>query len=195
MFSVKGPRGAGQHKEAGSVRASIARFLDSGVTLLGPKLGPILWQFPPMRRFDAGLVEMFLAVLPKEHDGTTLRHAIEARHVSFADPAYLTLLRQAGVAHVLVDSHKQAALGDITADFVYGRLQRNTLAEAEGYPATALDSWAQRARNWSSGEAVSDLPLATKAAKQQPRDCFFYCISGDKVRAPDAAMALIKRLG
>ena len=195
VFAVKGPRGAGQHKEAEAVRASIARFLNSGVTLLARKLGPILWQFPPTRQFDAGLVAMFLAELPREHDGAALRHAIEARHASFARPAYLDLLRTANVAHVIVDSGKQTLLGDVTADFVYCRLQRNTLAEPEGYAAAGLDAWAARAKAWSAGKAVADLPLAgTAKTRNQPRDCFLYCISGDKVRAPDAARALIGRL-
>src|SRR6187455_762980 len=52
VFSLKGSRFVTNRsvlKEAGD---SIKRFLDSGPTELGPKLGPLLWQFAPFKKFD-----------------------------------------------------------------------------------------------------------------------------------------------
>ena len=52
IFSVKGPRYVthrGELKEAGE---SIERFLNSGVIELGDRLGPLLWQFPPFKKFN-----------------------------------------------------------------------------------------------------------------------------------------------
>ena len=67
-------------KEAGD---SIKRFLDSGITELGERLGPLLWQFAPTKKFDAADFGGFLELLPAKFDGQTLRHVIEVRHDSF----------------------------------------------------------------------------------------------------------------
>jgi uncharacterized protein YecE (DUF72 family) len=187
VFAVKAHRAATHGK---APEAAIARFLESGVAELGAKLGPILWQFPYNRRFDAELCGRFLAALPK-----TLRHAVEARHPSFAAPAWLAMLREAGVASVIVDSDKQALHGDLTAGFVYARLQRNAADAPEGYDGAALDAWAARIAAWRDGKPVADLPLLAAPASPEPRPCFIYCIAGDKDRAPDAAQALLRRLG
>ncbi|MBV9785056.1 MAG: DUF72 domain-containing protein [Acidisphaera sp.] len=196
VFSVKAPRVATHRRALAEAAPTIERFFASGVLELGEKLGPILWQFPPTRRFDAEAFETFLALLPSERQGTTLRHAVEVRDASFCDPAFPALLRRFGVAWAFVDSDKHALAGDVTADFVYARLQRTEEAEPTGYPATALDLWADRFRRWAGGEPVTELALADSLHKprRRVRDCFVYFISGAKVRAPAAAMALLERL-
>ena len=160
---------------------------------LGDRLGPILWQFPPTRRFDPAAFATFLALLPASHGGMALRHVVEARHESFVDPAWTALLRQHGVATAIVDSDKQILRGDLTAPFVYARLQRNAEAAPDGYAAEELVAWAGRVRRWTAGLPVTDLPVGEPAAAM-PRECFVFFISGDKVRAPDAAQALLRLL-
>ena len=194
VFALKAPRVTTHRTALAESEPSIARFLDSGLLELGDALGPILWQFPPTRRFDPEAFATFLALLPPSHGGIALRHVIEARHESFAAPEWFALLRQHGVAAAIVDSDKQKLLGDLSAPFVYARLQRNAEGEPEGFAAAALDSWADRARRWAGGKPVTDLPVTAPAAKPEPRACFVFFISGDKVRAPDAAQAFIKRL-
>jgi uncharacterized protein YecE (DUF72 family) len=164
---------------------------------LGDRLGPLLWQFPPYRQFAADTLAAFLDLLPAPQNGVALRHAIEARHTSFANPAAVALCRKARVALVIVDSDKQALQGDVTAPFIYARLQRTAQGAPEGYESAALDAWAARAKSWAAGKIVADLKMAAPAprAKTSGRDCFVYFISGDKARAPDAAMAFLKRLG
>ena len=195
VFSVKGSRYTTHRRDLAEARDSVVRFLDSGVLELGGKLGPILWQFPPTRQFADAAMRPFLEALPATHAGKPLRHVIEARHGSFADPAWMGLLREFGVAHAIVESDKQTLLADVTAPFIYARLERNALNEPEGYAGSALDAWAARFQRWAEGKPVTDLPCASAAAKKSPaRECFVYFISGDKVRAPDAAKALIRRL-
>ena len=190
VFSIKGPRFATNRRDLTTSSESIDRFVQSGITELGDKLGPILWQFPPKRKYDADALRPFLAALPRD-----LRHAVEARHSSFADPAWIDLLREFGVAHAIVDSDKHALFADLTAPFVYARLERNDLAAAEGYDSNALDGWAARTKLWSRGEVVSDLPcIGASQMASASRDCFIYFISGDKVRAPDSARAMLRRL-
>ena len=193
VFAVKAHRATTQGRDLAAAGPAIERFLDSGVTGLGPKLGPILWQFAPTKRFDAGAMELFLATLPTAFDGVALRHAIEARHASFLDPAWPALAARYGVAVAIIDSDKQALRGDITANFVYARLQANAADAPEGYASDALDAWAGRLAQWSSGQPVDDLACSAPATKER-RPCFAFFISGDKERAPDSAMAMLERL-
>ena len=195
-FAVKAHMAATHGKDLAASGPAIERFLQSGVTALGEKLGPILWQLPPTRKFDPGSAAAFLSLLPGDVAGRSLRHAVEARHASFDDPAWFALLRQHGIAHVIIDSDKQALRGDRTADFCYLRLQRNTADEAEGYAPTALSEWARRVIRWSKGELVTDVPLADpdSATDFGAADCFVYFISGDKAHAPTAARALMSRI-
>jgi uncharacterized protein YecE (DUF72 family) len=127
-------------------------------------------------------------------DGLKLRHVIEARHDSFNDPAYMDLLRDHNVAHAIVESEKQKLLADLTADFVYARLEHNAAAEPEGYASVALDGWAARVKAWAAGKTADDLPRAGAKATRVPREAFVFFISGDKERAPDAAMAFRGRI-
>jgi uncharacterized protein YecE (DUF72 family) len=96
---------------------------------------------------------------------------------------------------VLADSTKHPLMPDVTADFVYGRLQRTSETEKTGYAPGALDLWAKRAQTWAAGAAPDDLaPIAGPPPGKSKRDVFLYMISGAKVRAPAAAMALIERI-
>jgi uncharacterized protein YecE (DUF72 family) len=194
VFAVKAHRATTHGKVLADAGAAIDRFLNSGLSALGPKMGPILWQFPPTRKFDSDQAAAFLRHLPPHLDGRVLRHAIEARHPSFDDAAWISMLRAAGVASVIVDSDKQALRGDRTADFCYLRLQRNTQAAPDGYDAASLDAWADRLLRWRSGRKVTDLDLRHPAPMKGRGgvDCFVYFIGGDKARAPDAARAMIE---
>jgi uncharacterized protein YecE (DUF72 family) len=178
VFTVKASRYCTNRANLGEAGDSIAKFVGQGLTLLGEKLGPILWQFMPTKRFDPDEIRAFLALLPKAYEGVPLRHAIEPRHESFRDPAFIALTREAGAAIVLADSATYPAIEDGAADFVYARLQQAKEEEPAGYEAAALDHWARRARSWA-GES---------------RDVFIFMINGAKVRAPAAAQALIARL-
>jgi uncharacterized protein YecE (DUF72 family) len=196
VFSLKGPRYATHRRALGEARPSIERFVGSGILELKEKLGPILWQFPPTTRFDADNIAAFLELLPARLDGTALRHVLEVRHASFADAAFIALLRKFGVGVALVDSAAHPLMTDPTADFVYARLRRSAASEPAGYPPEALDAWAGRFRAWSKGGEPDDMPPKHRlpGSRKQGRDCFVYFINGAKERAPAAAQALIERL-
>ncbi|MCC6780147.1 MAG: DUF72 domain-containing protein [Hyphomicrobiales bacterium] len=195
VFSVKGSRYVTHRRILAEAGESITRFLNSGLSELGDKLGPILWQMHPGKRFEPDDFAAFLALLPEKLDGRSLRHAVEVRHESFVDPAFVTLLRKYSVAAVLVESDKHPLFADVTSDFVYARLQHTSEKETTGYPPMALDAWAARAQTWARGGAPDDLvPVAGPPSAHKSRDVFIYMISGAKVRAPAAAMALMERL-
>jgi len=195
VFSLKGPRYATHRRVLAEAGPSVERFLASGVLELKSKLGPILWQFPPTKAFDADDFAAFLALLPPRLDGRTLRHVVEVRHESFLIPASVELLRKHSVAIATIDSDKHPLIADVTSDFVYARLQRTSEKVKTGYTPTALDTWASRAQAWADGGAPKDLPAIGKVPRSSgKRDVFIYMIAGAKERAPAAAMALIERL-
>ncbi|MGE0716917.1 MAG: DUF72 domain-containing protein, partial [Alphaproteobacteria bacterium] len=174
---------------------SVERFLGSGITELKEKLGPVNWQLPPTKRFEPDDFAAFLALLPKSVDGVAIRHVVEARHDSFRTPDAVALLREHGVGIVVADKDEFPAINDVTASFVYVRLQRASEKLAAGYAPRELDRWAGRAKAWAAGGVPDDLPLLAPAPKKSAaRDVFVYMINGFKPKAPAAAMALLKRL-
>jgi uncharacterized protein YecE (DUF72 family) len=216
VFSVKGGRYITHMRRLKEVRDPLANFFASGVLLLKAKLGPILWQFPPNFALDAGRFEAFFQLLPKDtksaaglarrhHDelrlgawtrtdaNRPLRHAVEIRHPSFADPAFIALLRKHNVALVIADTAgKWPYLEDITADFVYVRLHGDKELYASGYTDEALDHWAGRLRAWRRGAEPADSPRVGLAARKRAagRDLYVYFDNDVKVRAPYDAMKL-----
>jgi uncharacterized protein YecE (DUF72 family) len=195
VFSLKGPRYTTHRRVLAEAGPSIERFFASGVTELKHKLGPVLWQLPPTKAFNPDDFAAFLASLPRLLDGLTIRHAVEVRHTSFMTPDFIDLLRKHAVAPVLVDSEKHPMIADVTSDFVYARLQRTSEKFRTGYAPAALDAWAKRVQAFAKGDAPADLAaLAAAPRSKGKRDVFIYMISGAKVRAPAAAMALIERL-
>ncbi len=195
VFAIKGSRYVVNRRVLAEAGDSIKRFLDSGVTELGTLLGPLLWQFAPYKKFDEADFGKFLELLPKTFDGHTLRHVVEVRNDSFKTPAFIALLRQFGIAVVYAEHDTYTEIGDVTADFVYARLQKGDDKLKAGYPPKALDQWAARAKTWAAGGEPKDLPkIDKKSAGKRPRDTFVYFIHEAKLRAPAAAMALIERL-
>ena len=196
VFSVKGSRLVKNRRVLADAGPSITRFFASGLMALGEKLGPINWQFLPTKRYEHDDFENFLKLLPQKVDGHPIRHAVEVRHDSFRVAEFVALLRAYNVSAVVADGDEFAQILDVTASFVYVRLQRCSEDVKTGYNAEALETWAERARKWSEGRSPDDLPRIHDPEPRPPssRDVFLYMINGFKPRAPIAAMALIERL-
>jgi uncharacterized protein YecE (DUF72 family) len=193
-FAIKGSRYCSNRRVLGEGGEGVERFCGQGFTELGDRLGPILWQFMATKRFDPDDFGAFLKLLPREQAGVTLRHAVEVRHESFRDPAFVAMARAAGVAIVFGDSPDYPCVADLSGDFAYARLQGTREEEPAGYTPAELDRWAQVARGWARGESPPGLPYVGEPAPSRPRDTYVFMISGAKERNPAAAMALISRL-
>jgi len=220
VFAVKGNRFITHMLKLRGIETPLANVLASGMFALREKLGPILWQFPPQLRFEPDKIESFLRMLPRDtgealalarrHDDKMhgrewleidavrpLRHAIEIRHDSFRDEAFIALLRTYNVALVVADSAgKFPNDEDVTADFMYIRLHGEHELYASGYEDDSLARWAQRIRLWSEGKQPDDARLISKVAppKATARDVYCYFDNDIKVRAPFDAKRLMALL-
>jgi uncharacterized protein YecE (DUF72 family) len=195
VFTVKGSRFTTNRRELAGAGESLERFFAQGIAELGERLGPIFWQLPNSKKFNEADLDGFLSLLPKALEGRPLRHALEVRHDSFCTPAYPALLRRHGIANVYARHATYPEIADLTADFVYARLQTGSDAVETAYPPAELDAWAERFKTWAGGGSPDDLPIIdpAHAAPKGPRDVFAFVIHEGKIRAPAAAMALIER--
>ena len=194
VFAVKASRYCTNRKVLAEAGDSIGKFLGQGLTELGRKLGPILWQFMPTKKYDAADFGAFLELLPASQDGVKLRHAVEVRHDSFVCADFVDLARRHGVAIVFADHATYPEIADLTAPFVYARLQQSRSEVSTGYDEKALDRWTDAITDWRVGRAPAGLSYASDdAAPTVPRESFIFVISGAKERAPAAAQALIER--
>lgn len=178
VFSLKGSRFITHRNDLSTAAPFMERFFASGMTELGEKLGPILWQFAAGLKFDEANVAAFLDALPKTLGNRKLRHVLEVRSDSFKHPAFYKLMEKHEAAIAWVEDAKVPLIDEVTTDFVYTRLRQCRDDEPAGYPPAELDKIAER----------------FQAHAEAGRDCFVYFINGAKVRAPHAAMALIERL-
>lgn len=218
VFAVKGPRFLTHMKRLNEPRAPLANFIASGLLRLGRKLGPVLWQLPPSFRFDREKLDTFFALLPRDTEAAAalgrrhdhrlkarawlrpagrhrLRHALEVRHQSFCDPAFIELLRKHDIALVCADTVDWPLLMDLTSDFVYCRLHGSRELYRSGYSAAEIGRWAKRIRAWRDGRPMRDGAFVGAPAKPKPRDVFVYFDNTDKLKAPHDAQALMRRLG
>lgn len=193
-FALKASRFCTNRRVLAEAEESIGKFCGQGFTELGDKLGPILWQFAATKKFDPDDIKNFLALLPKNKDGLPLRHALEPRHDSFKCAEFVDMARSADVAIVVAEHETYPQIADLTADFVYARLQVAVEEEPLGYGEAALDRWARVAKAWAEGESPAGLDYVGEAAAAVSRDVFLFFIGAAKVRNPLAAEALARRL-
>lgn len=194
VFALKANRFVTNRRVLAEAGESVARFIDSGIAELGPKLGPVLWQFAPTKRFDAVDFEAFLKLLPATVKGLPLRHVMDVRHESFKCAQYLALARRHAVGTVFTDSDDYPSFADVTGDFIYVRTMRSQSALPLGYDERALDALAGCARRWAEGGEPEGVPRVEPPVQSAARDVFLFFISGAKERNPAAAMALLQRL-
>jgi uncharacterized protein YecE (DUF72 family) len=195
VFAVKGSRFTTNRRVLAEAGDSIKRFYDQGIMELGNRLGPVLWQFAPTKKFDEADFGKFLELLPRKLEGRALRHVVEVRHDSFCIPGFIALLRRFEVPVVFAEHGQHPAIADVTGDFVYARLQKGNDEIKTCYPPKQLDAWARRLQLWADGSEPDDLPrIDPTKPKKAPRDVFAYVIHEGKIRAPAGAMELIERL-
>jgi len=197
VFSIKGNRFVTNRKVLADAGESMKKFFGQGLEELGPKLGPIVWQFANTKKFEPDDFEDFLKLLPGSVGGIRLRHALEVRHPTFAVPEFVALAERYGMAICYAHHHDYPEFADITGDFVYARLQKGEDSVPTAYKQDELAGWARRALTWAEGGQPDDLPYAApgRVAPAKPRDVFVYFIHEGKIRAPHGAAAFMQLVG
>ena len=217
VFAVKGNRFLTHMLKLKDIEGPLANVLASGVFELREKLGPFLWQFPPIVKFDPQRFEHFLSLLPQDTDSARelalqyqprmegrvalesgpnrpMRHAVEIRHESFLIPSFIAMLRRYKVALVVADTAGRWPMcEDVTADFVYIRLHGDKELYASGYQDEAIAAWAARIDAWRRGRQPEGARLVSDEAPPQAgaRDVYCYFDNDIKVHAPFDARRLI----
>jgi uncharacterized protein YecE (DUF72 family) len=221
MFALKGGRFLTHMRKLREPRQPLANFLASGLLCLREKLGPILWQFPPVMQFDEDRFKAFFDLLPhdtvelarlaKQHDSflkgrahlepdskRPVRHAVEFRHESFLTDRFTRLLRKHNIALVVADvASKFPTAEDVTADWVYVRLHGSRQLYVSGYTPREIGAWAAKVRAWHDGGEPTDARrIGGKAKPRSGRDVYVFFDNTDvKLRAPVDARQMAKQLG
>lgn len=115
IFSFKGNRMITHRKKLKEVEEDVDRFMDR-ISLVGSKLGPVLWQFPPGLKRDDGRLEDFISLLSGRG-----RHVIEFRNRSWFDPGVYSLLEKYGICLCVISGPGLPEIVEATADFSYIR--------------------------------------------------------------------------
>jgi uncharacterized protein YecE (DUF72 family) len=203
VYSLKGSRYITHMLKLKGVEKPLANFFASGVLNLRDKIGPLLWQFPPMFAYQPERLAAFFKLLPRTtaqalalarrrdarmtgrsrlaiDANRRLRHAVEIRHSSFMNGDFLQLLRRHDIGLVVADTAgKWPKMFDVTSDFVYVRLHGDVEIYKSGYSSRALDGWARRIRAWDA----------------KRKDVYVYFDNDVKVKAPFDALMLMRKLG
>lgn len=222
VFSIKGSRFITHIRRLREVETPLANFFASGILLLKQKLGPFLWQFPPNFQYDEKTFDYFFTILPRDtesalslarqHDTKLtadrvalqsdkkrpLQHAIEVRHPSFINEGFVRLLRKHKIALVFANAAGDWPYAeDVTADFIYARMHGAEERYVSGYTREALDQWAAKIAKWRDGGESADAEkiASLKPPRRSGRDVFIYFDNDAKVKAPEDAGRLMRRLG
>jgi uncharacterized protein YecE (DUF72 family) len=145
-------------------------LLESRLSLLGQKAGPILFQLPPNFQADAYRLASFFKLLSNKR-----RYSFEFRHPSWYEPAIFRLLREQNISLCISDHHDAPTPWKRTADFVYVRGHGPKGRYKDHYGDATLANWSRRIRSW----------------KRQGCDVFVYFDNDQKSAAPADAKRLI----
>lgn len=129
-YALKAPQQITHVRRLKDCQDPLQYFCDSA-RVLGPHLGPLLFQLPPTFRCDVGRLEAFLALLP-----SGIRSAFEFRHDSWlCDEVYALLAAHRGALCVADFGDKTTPVRATTR---YGYLRLRD----EGYGPADLGRWA-----------------------------------------------------
>jgi uncharacterized protein YecE (DUF72 family) len=141
-FVIKSPQRITHQKRLVGTEADVA-YLFETASVLGPRLGAVLFQLPPFFRKDLAKLRDFLATLPQD-----LRASFEFRHDSWFDDEVFALLDSRGAALCMAETDDSKDLQErfvATAGWGYLRLRSTDYTDEE------LQRWANRisAQEWS----------------------------------------------
>lgn len=163
VFALKANQGITHYARLKATGERLGNFL-TAVAPLGSRLGPILFQCPPNLKYDADVLDGFLADLAAVAGSAGRRFAMEFRHSSFDTDEVRAKLGAAGVALCVADTEEQPARFTHTGGFAYVRLR------GTGYDEKTLESWGESFRSALSGGTDVYCYLKHEDSATGPRD-------------------------
>ncbi|MGD8938638.1 MAG: DUF72 domain-containing protein [Gammaproteobacteria bacterium] len=142
VFSVKASRYITHMKKLKDPRASTSEFFNR-ITILGDRLGPVLFQLPPKWKFNEARFSEFLQSLSRD-----FRYTFEFRDRSWINPQVLELLSQYQAAFCIYELNGYMSPKEITTDFVYIRLHGPNGPYEGSYSKRTLSGWAGVISAW-----------------------------------------------
>jgi len=138
-FTLKAPRRITHDKRLRDVESEVSEFLRRA-SVMGDKLGALLFQLPPNLKKDLALLDDVLGALPPDR-----RIVLEFRHASWQDDEVYELLRTHSAIICVADFDEGETPLVSTAKCGYLRLRRQNYDERE------LRAWAERiaAQPWA----------------------------------------------
>jgi uncharacterized protein YecE (DUF72 family) len=142
--------------------------------VLGPKIGPVLFQLPPQFKPNRERLASFLKMLPKRY-----AYTFEFRDPGWYEKPILDVLRDRNVALCLSDHHDAPSPWVVTSSLVYVRGHGPGGRYRDRYSAETLKDWARHIRKW----------------RKQGREVYCFFDNDQKSAAPLDAAALAESLG
>ncbi len=155
LFSIKAPKKITHNKLLNDTSDYLDFFLNT-VSNLGPKLGPILFQFPPnFKSNNHDLLENFSSILSKK-----FRYAFEIRNNSWCTDKFYNLLKEHNIALVLGDNPLACEPKNVTTNFIYFRWEGNrkqingTLGRVEKERHLDIQKWGNIIQKYSDDTEI-----------------------------------------
>jgi uncharacterized protein YecE (DUF72 family) len=166
-FSVKMSRYLTHIKKLNSPEESWERFI-AGAGELRERLGPVLFQLPPIFKVDVKKLEEVLQVisvisphLPPAPSlarrGNKLRIALEFRDESWFCGKVYDILKKYNASLVFSDTAKWPSSEAITADFIYIRMHGPSGLYDSKYTDKQLNAWAEKIKKWSRLGGIKEI--------------------------------------
>lgn len=139
-FAIKASQRITHHTRLKGESQSLVEFLLKNTSVLGDRLGPILFQLPPNLKKDIERLKGFLGYLPPDR-----RYTFEFRHESWWDEDVFSVLRDRDIAMCISERAELHCPVVCTASWGYLRLHKLD------YDQAALEEWARRvtAQSWN----------------------------------------------
>jgi uncharacterized protein YecE (DUF72 family) len=166
-YSLKAPQAMTHIRRLKDCADPLTMFCDSA-RVLGPHLGPLLFQLPPTFRCDVARLEAFLAIMPPD-----VKPAFEFRHDSWLVDEVYALMKSRGAALCIADFGDKTTPVQATAKHGYFRLRD------EGYEPKDLVRWAETVR----------------AQSEQWDETWVFFKHEEEGKGPEFAKAFIDALG
>jgi uncharacterized protein YecE (DUF72 family) len=173
VFAWKASKFITHWKRLSANSVNSLELMEDRLSLLGHKVGSVLFQLPPNFQADANRLSAFLRMLSRKR-----RYSFEFRHPSWYSPRIMRLLSENNISLCISDHHDAPAPWRRTADFVYVRGHGPGGRYKGHYSTDALAGWAKRIRSW----------------KAQGYDVFVFFDNDQKSAAPIDALKLKQML-